>query len=158
MIQVDTDVVNIFNEDRRLAVRARKGQNPPGSWLARILGEFMDRFGATRTADYPPGPCSKITGYLLAEPSLADIKTRVIALPHGWAGPEDNDMENKEEVGRIGRINTIELCSTWRPALLSLGVPAEEYDEWAEEFKIDVENLRCKTYVNLHLWSATVRP
>jgi len=50
----------------------------------------------------------------------------------------------------------IELCSAWRPALLSLGVPAEEYDEWAEGFKIDTETLRCKNYMNLHIWSAIV--
>ena len=152
-------MVNVFNEDRVPAIRARKNQGPIlGSWIARILGEVMDRMGATRPADYPPGPCAKMMGYLSAERSLVEIQTRVIALPHGWAGPEDNDMENKEEVGRIGKINMFELCSATRPTLLSQGVLASEYDDWVEEFKIDVQTLRCKTYVNLHIWSATVRP
>ena len=156
---VDPDMTTIFDEHRKPAIRARRELKPgTGSWIARFVGEFIDTLGATRPADYPPGPCYKMMAYLEAEPSLVEIQTQVLALPHGWAGPADNHIQNKEEVGQIGALIAIESFSAWRPALLSLGVPASEYDEWMEETRVDLQTLRCKTYLNFHLWCATVRP
>lgn len=112
--------------------------------------------GKTRPADWPEGPCNKILGYLAGESDITDIETRTISLPYNWEGPAGNDIENREEVGRMMGENAPKLLSAWRPAMLSFGIPEEEVNHWIKEAEVDLATLRYKVYMDVYYWTVKI--
>ena len=147
----------VYNEQGEPAVRASDDmENGAGSWIARIVGEFAERVGQTRPADYPEGPCTKIPGYLASESDITNIQSCVIALPFGWEGPAGTDTKNREEVGRMMGENAPKMFRAWRPAMVSLGIPATDVDHWIEEAEIDLATSRSKVYMDAYYWIGRV--
>jgi hypothetical protein len=154
---VDCDM-NIYNEKGESATPALPGQElGAGSWFASLVKEFVSRVGKDRPADYPPGPCFKMTDYLKAEPSLDLVQTRAVGIPINWEGPPDNDLENAEEVGSLMGESWPQSVQSWRPTCISLGISPEDFDFWQKGIEADFNTGRVKIYTKYHFWAAEVK-
>jgi len=147
----------MYDDKKEPVNRGYEGQKPgTGSWFARITGEHQDR--NQTMADYPPSPGYSIPKWLSTDDRLGDAMSRKVFTPIGWPGANDNDIENREEVGKLMGENCLEITKAFRPSLLKAGVSEREIDLWIAENEVDVLRTRIKIYTQWHYCTIKAKP
>ena len=120
-----------------------------GSWFVKLYNRMWSQLHV-RFKDDRQNIWSLMLELVKGTHTVKELQTRVVQVPTGWGGTDDN-LENKEELGRLMGEDLVEVSEAFRPIIYANGVTDDEVTRWIEEAAADFKDLRIKAYIRFSL-------
>ena len=147
----------LYDENDALIPEASDSQpTGAGSWFVKLYKAAWSQI-QNRYQDDRENLWSFMPELVKGDQSVQNVRSRILRVPVGWGGSNDNDVENKEEVGRLLGESMIETSDVYRPLISGSGVTDDEIARWTEEMAADVKDLRIKAYMRFAYCTATIQ-